>query len=179
MRRLKGVKANRRAGGMAFTLIPREHVAEILTSEPRPPAAPVATGLWAAACEVEHSIMGVTVDHVAIPAREPRLAADFLAEILGLGPATPDGADHDMFNLALADGSALLFASSPTVASQHMAFRMTEAEFAAVVGRLRARGIAFGNDPDDPTTGQTDDPLGGRGRVYFQSPDGHLFEATA
>src|SRR3954467_9691103 len=70
MRRLKGVKANRRAGGMAFTLIPREHVAEILTSEPRPPAAPVATGLWAAACEVEHSIMGVTVDHVAIPARE-------------------------------------------------------------------------------------------------------------
>ncbi len=123
--------------------------------------------------------MGVKLDHVAIPARDPRLAAELLAEILGLGPAAPDGADGDMFNLALADRTSLLFFSSPTVASQHMAFRMSEVEFNAAVRRLRAQGIAFGNDPEDPTNGQTGDPLGGRGRVYFQGLDGHLFEVTA
>ena len=29
-----------------------------------------------------------------------------------------------------------------------------------------------------PDNGRTDDPLGGPGRVYFVSPDGHLFEVT-
>ncbi len=42
--------------------------------------------------------------------------------------------------------------------------------------RLRARGLAFGNDPEAPDNFQTGDPLGGHGRVYFTDPSGHLFE---
>ncbi len=60
-----------------------------------------------------------------------------------------------------------------------MAFRVTTAEFQSVVGRLRARQISFGNDPEEPQNGAISDPLGGEGRVYFYDPDGHLFEVAA
>ena len=46
----------------------------------------------------------------------------------------------------------------------------------AAIGRLRQRGVPFGNDPGDPANGRTDDPLGGRARIYFHDADGHLFE---
>ena len=52
--------------------------------------------------------------------------------------------------------------------------------FAAVVNRLRAKGVAFGNDPEDLANGQTADLHGGgHGRVYFLDPNDHLFEVVA
>jgi hypothetical protein len=48
----------------------------------------------------------------------------------------------------------------------------------AIVDRLRGRGISFGNDPEESTNGATVDPLGGKGRVYFRSPDDHFLEVT-
>ena len=59
-----------------------------------------------------------------------------------------------------------------------MAFAVSAAEFTAIVDRLRQRGVDFGNDPEDPTNGQTEDVLGSQGRVYFRSPDGHFLEVT-
>lgn len=47
-----------------------------------------------------------------------------------------------------------------------------------MVDRLDARGVAYGNDPAAPDNGLVTDPLGSEGRVYFTSPDGHLFEVT-
>ncbi len=38
------------------------------------------------------------------------------------------------------------------------------------------RRLPYGNDPEDATNGQTEDPLGGPGRVYFLDPDDHLYE---
>jgi hypothetical protein len=40
------------------------------------------------------------------------------------------------------------------------------------------RGLTFGNDPENPRNGSTDDPLGGAVRVYFIDDNGHLFEVT-
>jgi catechol 2,3-dioxygenase-like lactoylglutathione lyase family enzyme len=67
------------------------------------------------------------------------------------------------------------------IALDHLALpaRVDEPAFHAVVARLRARGVPFGNDPTDPANARSDDPIGGRGRVYFVDPDGHLFEVTA
>jgi hypothetical protein len=59
-----------------------------------------------------------------------------------------------------------------------VAFAVSAAEFTPIVERLRQRGAAFGNDPEDPTNGHTEDVLGSQGRVYFRSPDGHLLEVT-
>jgi hypothetical protein len=47
---------------------------------------------------------------------------------------------------------------------------------AGAISRLRQRGMPFGNDPADPASGRTDDPLGGSARIYFHDPGGHLFE---
>jgi catechol 2,3-dioxygenase-like lactoylglutathione lyase family enzyme len=117
------------------------------------------------------------IDHVALPARDAEAAARFLGQILGVDAIRPDGPDGDMFNLALGEAD-LLFVEADHVPSHHLAFRVAEPEFRAVVARLSQAGIAFGNDPEDPTNGQTTDPLGSPGRAYFTSPDGHFLEVT-
>jgi len=122
----------------------------------------------------------ITLDHVGVPARDAPVAARFLAEILGLAPATPDGPEGEMYALPIGASGALLFVPADSVAAQHVAFRVDPATFAGVVNRLRAKGVAFGNDPEDRANGQTADPFGGgHGRVYFLDPNGHLFEVVA
>jgi catechol 2,3-dioxygenase-like lactoylglutathione lyase family enzyme len=122
--------------------------------------------------------VSVTIDHLGLPARNAEASAQWFAEILGLKPPVPDGPDGDMYNVVLGGESSVLFVTEPTVAGHHVAFGVSEAEFDAIVARLRARGIGFGNDPEEPTNGATADPLGGKGRVYFRSPDGHFLEVT-
>jgi catechol 2,3-dioxygenase-like lactoylglutathione lyase family enzyme len=117
----------------------------------------------------------IQIDHIAVPALDPAAAARFLASILGLSPPERDGADGDMYRVAVA-GSFLLFTPAVTVVGQHIAFRVDAVTFPAVVRRLRDSGLAFGNAPDDHTNGKTTDPHGGRGVVYFVDRDGHLFE---
>jgi len=121
----------------------------------------------------------IAVDHIAVAVRDPAGAAQFLAEILDIAPPRPDGPDGDMFRLAIGDVTSLVFTAQPTVASQHIAFRIAAGAFHGVVERLRERGVPFGNDPEQPNNGCCDDPLGGHGRVYFVDRDGHLFEVAA
>lgn len=124
------------------------------------------------------------VDHIGLPAHEARTSARALAEILGAPEPTADGADGDMFRVELEDGSFLLFSSAPSgkVDVVHVAFRVDEARFAAIVKRLRERSIPFGNDPEDTRNGRTDDggsgSGSGAGRVYFVDANHHLFEVT-
>ena len=70
------------------------------------------------------------------------------------------------------------FGTEASVAGQHVAYGVTEANFTAIVDRLPERGITFGNDPEDTANGATLDPLGGKGRAYFSNPDGHFLEVT-
>lgn len=122
----------------------------------------------------------IALDHIGVPARDAAAAARFLAEVLGLAPARPEGPDGDMYWLPVGGAGALLFVPAESVAGQHIAFRVDPVTFAGVVERLRARGVAFGNDPEDLANGDTADPHGGgHGRVYFLGPDGHLFEVVA
>jgi catechol 2,3-dioxygenase-like lactoylglutathione lyase family enzyme len=120
------------------------------------------------------------VDHIGIPAHDARASATALAEILGAPEPATDGADGDMFRVELEDGSFILFSPAPSgkVNVVHVAFRVDEARFAAIVKRLGERSIPFGNEPDDTRNGRTDDPLGGAGRVYFVDANHHLFEVT-
>jgi len=120
----------------------------------------------------------ITLDHIGIPARDAEASARFLSEILGLGPARSEGPDGEMYCLTVAENVSLLFSIADPAHTQHIAFRVDEATFTAVVDRLRAKGSTFGNDPEDLTNMQTSDPLGGAGRVYFFDPNGHLFEVV-
>lgn len=120
----------------------------------------------------------IRVDHIGISAHDARASASTLAEILGAPEPTPDGADGDMFRVDLDEGSCLLFSASEKIDVTHIAFKVDLQRFAGVVERLRQRGVAFGNDPEDPRNGSTDDFMGGAGRVYFVDENGHLFEVT-
>jgi catechol 2,3-dioxygenase-like lactoylglutathione lyase family enzyme len=122
--------------------------------------------------------VSVVIDHLGLPATNAEAAAQWFAEILGLKPPVPDGPDADMFSVALSGTGSVVFVTQPSVSGHHVAFGVSEAEFTAIVERLRGGGISFGNDPEDPANGATADPLGGRGRVYFRSPDGHFLEVT-
>jgi catechol 2,3-dioxygenase-like lactoylglutathione lyase family enzyme len=120
----------------------------------------------------------IEIDHIGIAARNAQTSARALAEILGASEPSADGADGDMYRVDLGHGAALLFSTSETVGFEHTAFRVDQTRFAKVVTRLRARGMEFGNDPENPRNGETMDPLGGAGRVYFHDENGHLFEVV-
>lgn len=119
--------------------------------------------------------MSIVIDHVGIPAADPWASARFLAEILAEGDMTPEGPDGEMVSLSVGAGSLTYFALAAHE-PHHVAFRVTGPVLASTVGRLRQRGVAFGNDPADPANGRTDDPLGGTARIYFHDANGHLFE---
>lgn len=120
----------------------------------------------------------IKFDHIGLPAHDPLAAASALAELLGAGPPIADGEDGDMFRVDLDDGAFLLFTAAHDVPAGHVAFCLDRPRFTAAVDRLRVRGRPFGNRPDEPRNGRTDDELGGAGRVYFVDDNGHLLEIT-
>ncbi len=93
----------------------------------------------------------IAIDHVAVLARDVAASARFLAEILGLPPGSPAGPDGEMFQLPVNGYGSLLYFPADHVPGQHIAFRVDEPTFDAVVDRLHARGVVFGNDPEDQT----------------------------
>jgi catechol 2,3-dioxygenase-like lactoylglutathione lyase family enzyme len=119
--------------------------------------------------------MSITIDHVGIPAADPEASARFLGQILGEGDTSPDGPDGEMVNLSIGHG-ALTYFELPAHEPHHVAFRVTESVLVRAIEWLRGHDVPFGNDPDGPPNGQTSDPLGSLGRIYFRDPNGHLFE---
>jgi catechol 2,3-dioxygenase-like lactoylglutathione lyase family enzyme len=121
----------------------------------------------------------IAIDHIAVLARDVAASARFLQEILGLTPGFPDGPEREMFRLPVGESGSLLYFPADDVPGQHVAFRVDEPAFDAIVHRLRAGGLVFGNDPEDPTNMQTTDFLGGHRRLFFLDPNDHLFEVIA
>jgi catechol 2,3-dioxygenase-like lactoylglutathione lyase family enzyme len=121
----------------------------------------------------------IAIDHIAVLARDVAASARFLAEILGVAPGAPDGPDGEMFRLPVNESGSLLYFPAVDIPGQHIAFRVDAPTFDAVVDRLRAKGLVFGNDPEDPANMRTGDFLGGHGRVFFLDPNDHLFEVIA
>jgi hypothetical protein len=121
------------------------------------------------------SATDIALDHAIVPSRNREAAAQLLAEILGVpwattgvGPFCPvyvsDGLTLDI-DQAEGDFPVL-----------HFAFRMSEPAFDALVGRLRARGIAYRSLPHGPADMAVNTRHGGR-LVYWSEPDGHVWEA--
>jgi catechol 2,3-dioxygenase-like lactoylglutathione lyase family enzyme len=123
-------------------------------------------------------VTAARIDHVAVPTRDPEAAAAWLGTILGVEVGR-DGAENEFPCLRLTAGGQLLFQATAMPAALHLAFRVAVGEFAGVVARLRAANVPIGNDPEGVPNGEIGDPLGGHGRVYFTSADGHLFEVCA
>lgn len=118
--------------------------------------------------------MTIELDHVIVSARDQRASARRLAELLGVpwsetgvGPFSP---------VYLNDGLTLDFIDDDSAFPiQHFCFRVSEGEFDAILGRIRAAGIGYRSTVRGPEDMSVNTQYGGR-MVYWNEPDGHQWE---
>lgn len=118
--------------------------------------------------------MAIQLDHLMVPARDKLRSARLLAELLdvpwsetGVGPFAP---------VYVNEGLTLDFDEwgepFPLI---HFCFRVSPAEFEAILGRLKAAGIAYRSAVHGPVDYSVDNEHGGS-IVYWNEPDGHQWE---
>ncbi len=117
--------------------------------------------------------MTIVLNHTIVPARNQREAARWFAGIFGL-PFDEAAAGH-FAPVRVNDALTLLFSDDADFPAAHYAFHVSDDEFDAIFGRVRAAGLKFGSAPGRFEDGRLNDWNGGRG-VYFRSPDGHVLE---
>ena len=127
--------------------------------------------------------MTVRLDHTIVPAKDKIASAEFFAEVFGLTVKSGQGY---FAQVQVNESLTLDFSDEPEDwggpgfeprhgRSLHYAFHVSEAEFDAIFGRVRAKGIPYGSGPHSHTDGQINTRRGGRG-FYFEDPYGHLLE---
>ncbi|MFG6414465.1 VOC family protein [Roseateles sp. DC23W] len=121
--------------------------------------------------------MPAVLDHLLVPARDRRAAAERLAAILDV-PWSAQAAMGPFSAVYVSDDLTLDFdeVAAGAVPLQHVAFRVSDAEFDALLARLQALGIAWRSTPGGPDDFQVN-PHGGGRIVYWREPDGHAWEA--
>src|SRR4029453_10276222 len=118
--------------------------------------------------------MPVELNHTIVAARDKKVAAEFLARVLGLQVGAPFG---PFLPVETSNGVTLDFVDSDAdpITSQHYAFLVSEREFDEIFGRIQQAGIAYYADPWHRRPGQINHNDGGRG-AYFADPNGHNLE---
>jgi catechol 2,3-dioxygenase-like lactoylglutathione lyase family enzyme len=118
-------------------------------------------------------MMPIELNHTIVAATDRDRTAQFLADILGLAPATTYGPFRVV---ELANGVSLdVIGADRPVTPQHYAFLVSEEEFDQIWARIRERGLTFWADPFHQRPGDINTNDGGRG-LYWQDPDGHNLE---
>lgn len=116
--------------------------------------------------------MAITLNHTIVPAKDKEAAARFFAQIFGLEYTGPAGHFAPVrINAEL----TLDFDNAETFEPHHYAFHVSDEEFDAIFGRIKAADIDWGSGPRSSRDRQLNSRRGGRG-VYFHGPDGHLLE---
>jgi catechol 2,3-dioxygenase-like lactoylglutathione lyase family enzyme len=116
--------------------------------------------------------MTVQLDHTIVPCRDPVASARLLAQLLGVswaeqgaGPFSP---------VYVNDGLTLDFQqTNEDFPVYHFCFRVTQKEFDAVLGRIKAAGIPYRSTVRGPVDMKVDPHYG---NVYWNEPDGHQWE---
>jgi catechol 2,3-dioxygenase-like lactoylglutathione lyase family enzyme len=115
----------------------------------------------------------VRLNHTIVEARDRDATADFLVDVLGLPPATTFGPFRvvELGN----DVSLDVVQAGQDAHPQHYAFLVSEDEFDAIWGRIKARGLTYWADPHHREPGRINTHDGGRG-LYWLDPNGHNLE---
>jgi catechol 2,3-dioxygenase-like lactoylglutathione lyase family enzyme len=117
--------------------------------------------------------MAVELNHTIVPGRDARASAEFVADILGLGPPTRFG---PFWAVKLANGVTLDYQDTEDeIPIEHYAFLVSERDFDEIFARVRERGLTYWADPAHARPFQINHNDGGRG-VYWNDPDGHYLE---
>src|SRR3954453_23588504 len=117
--------------------------------------------------------MSIELNHTIVHAADREASARFMTGVFGF----PEPESFGPFLVVrTANGVSLDYiASPPPVSPQHYAFLVSDAEFDAIFGRVKARGLTYWADPFKRQPGQIYTHFGGRG-VYFDDPSGHFLE---
>lgn len=118
--------------------------------------------------------MTIELDHVIVSARNRDSSARQLAGLLGV----PCGlaAAGPFFAVYINDGLTLDFIETAAdFPVEHFCFRVSEAEFDAILERLKAAGIAWRSTVHGPVDRQVNTGYGGR-MLYWNEPEGHQWE---
>jgi hypothetical protein len=118
--------------------------------------------------------MPIELDHFIVPSRDKAKAAKLLADLLGVRSAPAQlGPFHSVY---VNDGLTLDFVDSDEAFPiHHYAFRVTEADFDLIFGRINKAGIQYRSMPHGPMDMKINTDHGGR-IVYWTEPDGHYWE---
>jgi catechol 2,3-dioxygenase-like lactoylglutathione lyase family enzyme len=116
--------------------------------------------------------MTVKLNHTIVHSRDPRAAAQFYAEVLGLPAPKPFG---PFLDVDTGNEVTLAFLAHDAPTMQHYAFLVSETEFDRIFARVKAKGLDWWADPAQQAKGEINRHWGGRG-VYFEDPSGHLLE---
>jgi catechol 2,3-dioxygenase-like lactoylglutathione lyase family enzyme len=116
----------------------------------------------------------IQLDHLLVPSRDRVAAAEVLAGLLGVpwaasgvGPFSPVYVNNGLtLDFDQAEGEF------PTL---HFCFRVSDAEFDAILGRIVAAGIPYRSHPHGAADSVVNTAHGGR-IVYWSEPDGHVWE---
>ncbi|MFJ4184045.1 VOC family protein [Kitasatospora sp. NPDC089509] len=119
--------------------------------------------------------MPITLNHTIVPAHDNEAAARFFASVMGLEYR---GADRHFAPVRVNEALTLDFLSVATPEGHHLAFDVDPETFDGILGRLRAAGVPYGDDPREPDNGRIDHPLCARG-LYFADAAGNLYEVMS
>ena len=118
--------------------------------------------------------MTIHLDHTIVPSRTKVASARRLAELLGVEWA--ETALGSFSAVYVNDGLTLDFIETDEdFPVYHFCFRVNDAEFDAILGRLQAAAIPYRSTVRGPIDYQVDTQFGGRG-LYWNEPDGHQWE---
>lgn len=119
--------------------------------------------------------MAIELDHLIVPARDRRAAAKRLAQILDV--PWSDSRIGPFTEVYVSEALTLDFdTAAGGLPRLHFCFRMSDAEFDALLGRLQGGRIAYRSTPHGGVDHQVNTYHGGR-IVYWNEPDDHVWEA--
>jgi catechol 2,3-dioxygenase-like lactoylglutathione lyase family enzyme len=120
--------------------------------------------------------MAIELNHTIVPAHDKVASAKFFARIFGL--SFDEGAVRYFAPLRMNETLTFDFDDDfddDRFDIHHYAFKVSEAEFDAIFGRIQAEGIPYGAEPHSRDDMKINHRGGGRG-VYFCDPNGHVLE---
>jgi catechol 2,3-dioxygenase-like lactoylglutathione lyase family enzyme len=118
-------------------------------------------------------VMTITLNHTIVPAKDKVASAKFFARTFGL--AFDEGAVGYFAPVRVNETLTFDFDDDDRFDVHHYAFKVSEAEFDAIFGRVKAEGIPYGSEPHSRDDMKINHRGGGRG-MYFCDPNGHILE---
>ncbi len=117
--------------------------------------------------------MTIELNHTIVPSRDKEESVRFYESMFGFRYEGPLGhfAPIKIPNQSL----TLDFDNWESFVPLHYAFKVGEAEFDKIFGRVVEAGLPYGSEPRSPDDMKINHWNGGRG-VYFRDPSGHLLE---